>query len=160
MNYLLDTCVVSEYVKKQPNQTVIQWLDQQDEETLFISIITIAELKKEIIKIKNTQPERYQKLTIWLQKIEQRFKERILPLSNQILDIWAVICGESEAIGKKLPIMDSLIAATASQHKLTIVTRNISDFNFTTIQVFSPWDNLKSFISTGKCRTKFNCCYH
>ena len=140
MNYLLDTCIISEYVKKKPNQQVIQWLDGQDEASLFISILTIAELKKGIIKIKNSQPERHQKLTKWLPKVEQRFAGRILPLNNNLLDTWATICGESEGKGKKLPIMDSLIAATAYEYNLIIVTRNVSDFNFSLLKVFSPWD--------------------
>lgn len=141
MNYLLDTCVVSEYVKKKPNFQVIQWLDEQNEDSLFISILTIAELKKGIIKIKKSQASRYQKLNNWLLKIEQRFAGRILPLNKNILDTWAKICGESEASGKKLPIMDSLIASTATQHNLIIVTRNIDDFKFSSNQLFNPWDS-------------------
>jgi hypothetical protein len=141
MNYLLDTCVLSEYVKKKPNFQVIQWLDEQNEDSLFISILTIAELKKGIIKIKKSQASRYQKLNNWLLKIEQRFAGRILPLNKNILDTWATICGESEAKGKKLPIMDSLIASTATQHNLIIVTRNIDDFKFSSNQLFNPWDS-------------------
>ena len=133
MTYLLDTCVISEYVKKQPNQQVINWIDAQEESSLFISIITIAEIKKGIVRIEKSQPSRYQKLEKWLQKIEQRFTNRILPLNENILDTWAKICGQSEAQGKKLPIMDSLIAATASENNLIIVTRNLSDFAFSSM---------------------------
>ena len=140
MTYLLDTCVISEYVKKQPNQQVINWIDVQEESSLFISIITIAEIKNGIVRIEKSQPSRYQKLEKWLQKIEQRFTNRILPLNENILDTWAKICGQSEAQGKKLPIMDSLIAATASENNLIIVTRNFSDFAFSSVNVFSPWD--------------------
>jgi predicted nucleic acid-binding protein len=140
MTYLLDTCVISEYVKKQPNQQVINWIDAQEESSLFISIITIAEIKKGIVRIEKSQPSRYQKLEKWLQKIEQRFTNRILPLNENILDTWAKICGQSEAQGKKLPIMYSLIAATASENNLIIVTRNFSDFAFSSVNVFSPWD--------------------
>jgi predicted nucleic acid-binding protein len=140
MTYLLDTCVISEYVKKQPNQQVINWIDAQEESSLFISIITIAEIKKGIVRIEKSQPSRYQKLEKWLQKLEQRFTNRILPLNGNILDTWAKICGQSEAQGKKLPIMDSLIAATASENNLIIVTRNTSDFGFSSVTVFSPWD--------------------
>lgn len=139
MSYLLDTCVISEYAKKKPNQSVIEWLDLQQEDSLFISILTIAELKKGIFKIKNSQPERYQKLSNWLKKIEERFDDRILPLSQQILNIWAKITGESEAQGNKLPIIDSLIGATAEEYQLIIVTRNVNDFNFSSFKVFSPW---------------------
>lgn len=140
MKYLLDTCVLSEYIKKKPDQKVINWLDQQEESSLFISIITIAEIKKGIIKIKNSEPNRYQKLNHWLQKIEQRFNQRILSLTENILDHWATICGESEAKGKKLPIIDSLITATAYENGLIIVTRNISDFDLSLVKTFNPWD--------------------
>jgi len=142
MNYLLDPCVLSEYIKKTPNIQVIQWVDEQSEASLFISVLTLAELKKGIIKIKQSQPSRYRKLEHWLNQIKQRFADRILPLSNNILDIWAKHCGESEATGRKLPIIDSLIAATAYQYNLVIVTRNIKDFNFTSTKVFSPWESL------------------
>ena len=69
MNYLLDTCVLSEYVKKRPNETVINWLDEQNEQSLFISLLSIGELRKGVIKIKETQSERYQKLWQWIEKI-------------------------------------------------------------------------------------------
>lgn len=107
---------------------------------LFVSIVSIAELKKGIIKIKDSNPNRHKKLWNWLQKLEQRFAKRILPLNEDILNTWAVICGQSEAKGNKLPIIDSLIAATAYEHDLIIVTRNITDFTFSSISIFSPWD--------------------
>ena len=119
MNYLLDTCVLSEYVKKNPNYQVINWLDNQDETSLFISILSTAELKKGIIKIQKSQPNRYQKLWNWLQKLEPRFASRILPLDEKTINTWAIICGHSEAEGKKLPIMDSLIWIVSSLLQLT-----------------------------------------
>ncbi|MDJ0680185.1 MAG: type II toxin-antitoxin system VapC family toxin [Xenococcaceae cyanobacterium MO_167.B52] len=140
MNYLLDTCVLSEYVKKNPNYQVINWLDNQDETSLYVSIISIAELKKGIIRIQSSKPNRYHKLRNWLQKLEQRFHSRILPLDENIMNTWATICGQSEAKGNKLPVIDSFIAATAYQYDMIIVTRNIADFSFSSIKVFSPWD--------------------
>ena len=91
MKYLLDTCVLSEYVKKKPNYQVINWLDSQDESNLFISILSRAELKKGIIRIKTSQPERYRKLWNWLQKIDQRFAERI-PLFPNFPKFLGVMC--------------------------------------------------------------------
>ena len=140
MKYLLDTCVLSEYVKRKPNAQVISWIDDQDERSLFISILSIAELKKGIFKIKNSNPNRHKKLLHWLQQIEQRFSERILPLNKNILNIWAVICGQAEAKGNKPPIIDSLLVATAYEHDLIIVTRNTSDFKFSPIRLFNPWN--------------------
>jgi predicted nucleic acid-binding protein len=140
VNYLLDTCVLSEYTKKNSNSQVIDWLDEQEETGLFISILSIAEIRKGIIRIKDSQPSRYNKLSTWLEKLQTRFIDRIIPLNEKTLNSWAVICGQSEAKGIKLPIIDSLIAATAYEYQLTIVTRNVADFNFSTVKVFSPWD--------------------
>ncbi|MBD2394057.1 type II toxin-antitoxin system VapC family toxin [Cyanobacterium aponinum FACHB-4101] len=140
MNYLLDTCVISEYSKKKLNQPVIKWLDDQQKDSLFISILTIAELKKGIFKIRKSQPERYTKLNKWIKILEKQFDGRILSLSQEILNTWAEITGESEANGNKLSIMDSLIGATALEYNLIIVTRNVSDFNFSLFKVFSPWE--------------------
>ena len=139
MSYLLDTCVLSEYTKKNPNSQVIDWLDGQEEAGLLISILSIAEIRKGIIRITDSQPNRANKLRIWVEKLQTRFIDRILPLDEEILNSWAVICGKSEAKGVKLPIMDSLIAATAYEYQLTIVTRNVTDFDFSTVKVFSPW---------------------
>ena len=139
MSYLLDTCVLSEYTKKNPNSQVIDWLDGQEEAGLLISILSIAEIRKGIIRITDSQPNRANKLRIWVEKLQTRFIDRILPLDEEILNSWAVICGKSEAKGVKLPIMDSLIAVTAYEYQLTIVTRNVTDFNFSTVKVFSPW---------------------
>lgn len=140
MNYLLDTCVLSEYTKKNPNFYVINWLDFQNESGLFISILSIAEIKKGIVRIEDSQSDRANKLKTWVETLQTRFIDRIIPLDEKILNCWAVICGRSEAKGVKLPIMDSLIAATAYEYQLTIVTRNVTDFNFSTVKVFSPWD--------------------
>lgn len=140
MNYLLDTCVLSECVKKTPSPQVAQWFNQQKPEQLFLSSITIAEIKKGIYKIKTSQPERYQKLQFWLKNIEAKFSLRILPISADILDNWAENSANAELQGKKLAVMDALIAATAQQHQLILVTRNVDDFKITPIKVINPYD--------------------
>lgn len=140
MSYLLDTCVISEYIKKKPNQLVIEWLDNQTKNNLWLSILTIAELKKGIFKIRNSQPKRYQKLSQWLEIVKTKFDGHVLPLNEEILNTWAEITGESEASGKKLSVIDSLIGATAQQYNLIIVTRNINDFNFSSFRIFNPWE--------------------
>ena len=141
MSYLLDTCTISEYLKRKPNSQVIFWLDEQLEESLFISILTIGELKKGINKIRNTNPNRYRKLSKWIVKVEARFKNRILPLNENVINIWASMCGENEAKGKKLPVMDSLIASTAIEFNLIIVTRNTNDFDSLPVKTFNPWND-------------------
>ncbi len=140
MNYLLDTCVISEYIKRKPNNKVINWLDEQEEDSLFISILTIAELRKGIVKIETSQSQRYKKLNNWLNKVEKRFKNRILDLNPEILIEWAILCGKSEAKGKKLPIIDSLISTVAIKNNLILVTRNLADFKFSKVDIINPWD--------------------
>ena len=138
MSWLLDTCTLSEYAKKAPAQKVISWLDEQDEASLFISVITLGEIEKGILKLRKADPRRSQKLTAWLGKVEQRFAGRILPLDAAALHVWAQIAAHAELAGQPLPVMDGLLMATAQCHGLTVVTRNVQDFA-PYPQVFNPW---------------------
>ena len=138
MSWLLDTCALSEYAKKAPAPEVIAWLDEQDEASLFISVITLGEIEKGILKLRKADPRRSQKLTAWLGKVEQRFAGRTLPLDIAALHVWAQIAAHSELAGQPLPVMDALLMATAQCHGLTMVTRNVQDFA-PYPQVFNPW---------------------
>lgn len=138
MSWLLDTCVLSEYVRKAPAPAVIQWLDEQDESSLFLSVISLGEIEKGILKLHAADPRRSQKLRAWLGKIEQRFAGRILPLDAAALHAWAQLAARAELAGQRLPVMDGLIMAIAQCHGLTVVTRNTGDFRFYP-QVFDPW---------------------
>lgn len=138
MSWLLDTCAISEYAKRAPNRNVIAWLDAQDEASLFISVITLGEIEKGILKLRATDAHRSQKLTAWLGLVEQRFAGRILPLDAAALHIWAQLSSNAELEGKPLPVMDGLIMATAQCHGLTVVTRNVQDFAHYP-QVLNPW---------------------
>jgi predicted nucleic acid-binding protein len=139
MSWLLDTCVLSEYAKKAPAPKVIDWLDEQDETSLFISAITLGEIEKGILKLRTSDLRRSQKLTAWLGKVEQRFAERILPLDTAALHVWAQITAHSELSGQPLAVIDVLLMATAQCHGLTVVTRNVQDFTAYP-QVFNPWE--------------------
>lgn len=138
MSWLLDTCAVSEYAKKAPAPKVIAWLDEQDEASLFISVITLGEIEKGILKLRAGDPGRSQKLTAWLGKVEQRFAGRILPLDAAAFHVWAQLAASAELAGQPLPIMDGLLMATAQCHGLTVVTRNTQDFAQYP-QVLNPW---------------------
>jgi predicted nucleic acid-binding protein len=138
MSWLLDTCVLSEYARKSPAPEVISWLDEQNEASLFISVISLGEIEKGILKLRKNDPRRSQKLTAWLGKVEQRFAGRILPLDSTAFHVWAQIAAHAEAAGQSVPIMDSLLMATAQCHGLTVVTRNVQDFALYP-QVFNPW---------------------
>ena len=138
MSWLLDTCALSVYAKKAPAPEVIAWLDEQDETSLFISVISLGEIEKGILNLRKTDPRRSQKLTAWLGKVEQRFAGRILPLDAAALHVWAQIAAHAELAGQPVPVMDSLLMATAQCHGLTVVTRNVQDFALYP-QVLNPW---------------------
>ncbi|MDP1549229.1 MAG: type II toxin-antitoxin system VapC family toxin [Nitrosomonas sp.] len=138
MSWLLDTCALSEYVRKAPAPAVIRWLDEQDESSLFISVISLGEIEKGILKLRASDPIRSQKLTAWLGKVEQRFAGRTLALDAAALHVWAQIAAVAELSGQPLPVMDGLLMATAQCHGLTVVTRNVQDFTLYP-QVFNPW---------------------
>ena len=138
MSWLLDTCALSEYVRKAPAPQVIAWLDEQDETSLYLSVISLGEIEKGILKLRAVDHRRSQKLTAWLGKVEQRFAGRILPLDAAALHAWAQLAAQADLAGRQLPVMDGLIMATAQCHGLTVVTRNVQDFaQFP--QVFNPW---------------------
>jgi len=138
VSWLLDTCVLSEYARKKPEPKVIAWLDEQDEASLHISVISLGEIGKGILKLRTSDRRRSQKLTAWLGKLEQRFAGRILPLDAAVLHTWAQIAAHAESTGHPLPVLDALIMATAQCHGLTVVTRNIQDFA-PYPQIFNPW---------------------
>ncbi|QJC50894.1 type II toxin-antitoxin system VapC family toxin [Paenibacillus albicereus] len=140
MNYLLDTNVISELVKKEPDSGVLRWIDERDESTLFLSVITFGELQKGVSKL--SDKNRAQRLQAWIdQDLSSRFDGRVLPLDLDTLLVWGNIQGLSERNETPLPVMDSLIAATAIAHRLTVVTRNVHDLERCKASVFNPWIN-------------------
>lgn len=138
MKFLLDTCLVSELVKKEPNPKVIAWLDERDEQSLFLSVLTIGELQKGISKLADSA--RKEKLQNWIEHdLADRFEGRILGLGLETALAWGKLQGEAEQKGEKLPVMDSLIAATATAHGMFVVTRNTGDLGRCRAKVFDPW---------------------
>ena len=145
--YLLDTPVVSEYLKRKPSIKVIEWLDAQDEHSLYISCLTIAELRKGYYKLESgavfaQESRRAEKIIAWIQKLEERFADRSVEVDNDVLEIWASMCGRSEAEGNKLPVIDSLLAASALAFDLTVVTPNVADFRrcSETMKIYNPYE--------------------
>lgn len=138
MKFLLDTCLISELVKKEPNAAVLNWLDERDEQTLFLSVLTLGELQKGISKL--STGVRKDDLQAWVEHdLIERFAGRILDLDLETALLWGKLQGEAELKGEKLPVMDSLIAATAIAHGLAVVTRNAKDIERCRARVFSPW---------------------
>ncbi len=139
MKYLLDTCLISELVKKVPHPAVVSWLDEQDEQSLFLSVLTIGELQKGISKLPDGA--RKDELQSWVEHdLTLRFMGRIIEIEIDAMLIWGRLQGESERKGESLPVMDSLIAATAKAHGLVVVTRNVKDIERCQVRVCNPWE--------------------
>jgi Predicted nucleic acid-binding protein, contains PIN domain len=138
VNFLLDTSIVSELVKKNPYLPVLKWLGRQDEASLYLSVITIGELEKGIAKLPASA--RRSRLRSWIQRdLAVRFGARMLSVDLRIAARWGVLTGEAEKHGKPLSVIDSLIAATALVHGLAVVTRNVKDFERSGATVINPW---------------------
>lgn len=138
VKYLLDTNVIAELVKPTPNQDVVRWVDARDEQQLYVSVITIGELLRGIAK--HPQPARQTLLAAWVNdQLVPRFAARIVPVSLTVMRTWADMTVECERRGRPLPAIDSLIAASALSINAKIVTRNVSDFVATGVDVVNPW---------------------
>lgn len=138
MNYLLDTNIISELVAKQPSQKVVEWIDTLADERIYLSAITIGELKKGIEKLPASQ--RKALLREWLtEELLTRFTGRILTIDVTVMLTWGQLTATLEQRGRKLPAMDSLIAALALQRGFILVTRNEADFYDTGVTVLNPW---------------------
>ena len=138
MSFLLDTNVVSEWVKPRPNAGVIAWLDGIDEDRTFLSVVTITELRYGIERLPSGK--RRSQLHRWAtHELVLRFEDRILPINNPVADRCGAVLARCEAIGRRMEAMDAFIAATAEIHQLTVVTRNVSDFEPIVKNVLNPW---------------------
>jgi predicted nucleic acid-binding protein len=137
--YLLDTCTISELIKKTPQPKVIDWIAQCDERTLFISVLTLGEIHKGIAKLPNSKKRT--QLETWVNTdFELRFAGRILTLTPKIARTWGILQGQLEQRGEKMPVIDGLIATTAIVHDLIVVTRNSADMQRSGVTIFNPWE--------------------
>ena len=136
--YLLDTCVLSELTKRRPEPAVIEWVDAVDEASLFISVITVGEIRKGIARLAHSA--RRGELETWLEMdLLGRFANRILPFDVETLLFWGALTARLEGEGRPLPAVDSLIAATSLHNHLALVTRNVKDFEGTGLVIVNPW---------------------
>ena len=137
--YLLDTNVPSEFSRDRPEPRVVQWLKAQSAATLFLSAVTIGEIRKGLIVL--PQGRRRTELEAWFHtELLNWFSNRILPVTHLIADRWAVLDGQCQLKGTPLNTADGMIAATALEHNLTVVTRNVKDFAGLGVAIFNPWD--------------------
>ena len=138
MSFLLDTNVVSEWVKPAPNPGLVAWLADVDEDRTFLSAVTIAELRYGIQRL--PMGKRRRRLDEWLtEDLLLRFEQRVLPVDTPVADASGRLVDRSERLGRALSAMDAFIAATAEVHRLTLVTRDTSDFTHLLPSVLNPW---------------------
>jgi predicted nucleic acid-binding protein len=130
--------VVSEWTKPRPNPGVVEWLAQVDEDEVFLSVVTFAELRHGIERLPAGARRRH--LDAWLRsELPQRFEGRIVLIDGAIADEWGRLVARHEARGRPIQAMDELIAATVQVHGLTLVTRNAADFQHSVKSLFNPW---------------------
>ena len=135
MSYLLDTNVLSELRRKTPDARAVEWFSRRPASTLFLSVLTLGELRKGIEGVPDA--ERRMALTDWLETdLSVFFAGRILSVDSQVADRWGRLVA---AAGRPLPAIDSLLGATAAHHGLSMVTRNTRDFTNMGLDVINPW---------------------
>lgn len=139
MNFLLDTCVLSELVAKEPNPKVVEFVDSLDADDVYLSVITIGEITKGIERLPKSK--RKTELQAWLKEdLLIRFDGRLVSLDADVLIEWGKLTAEFELKGKTIPVIDSLIAATVLAHQFTLVTRNVDDFEGAGVEIVNPWE--------------------
>jgi predicted nucleic acid-binding protein len=135
MNYLLDTNVISELKRPKPNQHVVDWFASVTNESLYLSVLTLGEIRKGIGKLPDSQ--RKQALSSWLEKdIPLWFDSRLLVIDEGVADCWGKLQAQTN---RPLPAIDSLLAATALHHHLCLVTRNVKDFDYPDLTIVNVW---------------------
>lgn len=135
--YLLDTNCISELVRIRPEPRVQEWITSVDERALFVSVLTLGEIRKGVSGL--TQDKRKLQLENWLLQLKFRFAERVLTIDEEIADHWGQLTATAKSQGKVLAVIDGLLAATALHHNLVIATRNVDDFASTPVLVHNPW---------------------
>ncbi len=138
MKYLLDTCLISELVCARPDPAVLVWVAAQQEQHLFLSVLTLGELRKGIERL--APGKKRTNLTAWLDReLKLRFAGRLLPIDEEVAERWGMVSAQAGGRGRAIPVLDGLIAATALVHGMTLVTRNMADMQASGALVFSPW---------------------
>ena len=137
--FLLDTNIPSEMTRPRPQPSVIGWLDDADDGQLYFSVVSLGEILKGVTLV--SESKRRRQLQQWLDEtLRPWFEGRILPVNQPIAERWGVLAGQCQMKGRPLKVGDGLIAATALEHDLTVVTRNVKDFASLGVTVFNPWD--------------------
>ena len=141
MKYLLDTNIISEFISKKPNQKVLDYINSLDENDIYLSVITIGEIRFGIEKLdKEHQYKKIEMLSNWLNNdLMQRFEGRIVKIDTQTMLKWGEINGQLQKVGRPIPIMDSLIASSCLAKEFILITRNTKDFYSFEMKMINPF---------------------
>jgi predicted nucleic acid-binding protein len=140
MNYLLDTNVVSEWIKPYPQPSVVEWIARVDEDRVFLSVASVAEIRRGIELL--DAGRRREQLDTWLEdELLSRFDGRIIELDLAVANAWGHLMARAQKTGVGLGTMDAFFAATAMARGLTLVTRNVADFERLGVELLNPWDD-------------------
>ncbi len=140
MKYLLDTCVISEFIKIKPNENLISWISIQNLDDFGISVITFGEIWKGICMLSNSEKKNI--LKIWFEnEVLKLYKSRSIPIDFSVMITWGEQYAKLEMKKLQIPAVDLLISATAIEHNLILVTRNVKDFINTDCKILNPWEN-------------------
>ncbi len=136
--FLLDTNIPSELTRPRPEPRVFEWLDSAADAELYFSVVSLGEILRGVTLLPLGQPR--QELQQWLDgTLRPWFQGRMLPINESVAERWGRLSGQSQLKGRPLKVADGLIAATALEHDLTIVTRNVKDFADLGVRIFNPW---------------------
>ena len=139
MSYLLDTNVVSESERESPDANVLKWLDETDPTDVYLSALTVGEIKKGSAKL--PAGKRKAHIENWLENVRRQFGRRILPITEQTFLVWGRMMAGFEERGIVRPALDSFLEATALEHDLVLVTRNVRNFRETSTTILNPWED-------------------
>jgi predicted nucleic acid-binding protein len=134
LQYLLDTNVLSETRRKQADERVIGFLSAAEPSALYISVLTLGELRKGVVRKSHSDPEAAKRIGSWVEGLELSFADRILTIDAATAKLWGELSAQ-----RPRPVVDTLLAATAVVHELTFVTRNVSDVEDIQVKVLDPW---------------------
>ncbi len=135
---ILDTCVVSEAIRPSPSRRVLAWLDQLPEDRAYLPSLVLGELQKAVALL--DEGNKRSALQLWLEQLRERFRERILTFDEETAVRWAMLSARLERAGRPLPLIDSMLAATALRYSALFATRNTGDYDLTGVETVDPWE--------------------
>jgi predicted nucleic acid-binding protein len=134
VSFLLDTNIVSELRRPRPHAGVMSWFDDQSAHALFLSIVTVGEIKQGVEQLRTRDRKQAEHLDRWLNGLSQFYEDRLLYVDGSVADEWGRLRAR-----RSVPVMDAFIAATARVHGLTLVTRNVRDFAGLEVELLNPF---------------------